>query len=78
MSLGYRGTWVSGPSQGTLTTTANYGPRGAPNTSEATSSAKAADSASYFYLKMDGAMVIALPGQFKLDLRGTPNTRTNR
>ncbi len=69
VSLGYRGTWVSGPSQGTLTTTANYGPRGAPNTSEATSSAKAADSASYFYLKMDGSMVIALPAQFKLDLR---------
>jgi hemolysin activation/secretion protein len=69
LSLGYRGTWASGPSQGTFATTANYGPRGAPNTSAATSSAKATDNASYVYVKMDGSMVIALPGQFKLDVR---------
>jgi hemolysin activation/secretion protein len=69
LSLGYRGTWASDPAQGTLATTANYGPRGAPNASEAAANAKATDGASYFYLKMDGSMVIGLPGQFKLDLR---------
>ena len=69
LSLGYRGTWASDRWHGTLATTLNYGPRGAPNAAEATSSTGTADGASYLYLKTDGSVVIPIREQFKLDLR---------
>jgi hemolysin activation/secretion protein len=69
LSLGYRGTWASDRWSGTLATTLNYGPRGAPNAAEATASTATTDGASYLYLKTDGSVVIPVSGQFKLDLR---------
>ena len=70
LSLGYRGTWASDRLRGTLATTLNYGPRGAPN-AEATSSTGTTDGASYLYLKTDGSVVIPIREQFQLDLRAT-------
>ncbi len=69
LSLGYRGTWASDRWRGTLATTLDYGPRGAPNAAEATSSTGTPDGASYLYLKTDGFVVIPIREQFKLDLR---------
>jgi hemolysin activation/secretion protein len=70
LSLGYRGTWASDRLRGTLATTLNYGPRGAPN-AEATSSTGTTDGARYLYLKTDGSVVIPIREQFQLDLRAT-------
>jgi hemolysin activation/secretion protein len=69
LSLGYKGTWASDRWSGTLATTLNYGPRGAPNAAQATSGTGTTDGASYLYLKTDGSVIIPIPEQFKLDLR---------
>jgi hemolysin activation/secretion protein len=69
ISMGYSGFWSSDLMQGSFATTANFGPRGAPNNPDTFANKNYKAQPNYFYLKIDGSMVIHLPVGFQLTLR---------
>jgi hemolysin activation/secretion protein len=69
LSLAYGGTWTSDALQGSAAAAANFGPRGAPNDSEEFANKNYKAQANYFYVKLDGSMLIRLPVGFRLNLR---------
>ncbi len=69
ISMAYSGFWSSNVLQGSLATAANFGPRGAPNNPDTFANKNYKARPNYFYLKIDGAMLIHLPVGFQLNLR---------
>ncbi len=69
LSAAYNGMWSSDLLQGSLGTTANFGPRGAPNDSSAFANKRFKGDANYFYVKIDGSLVARLPKGFQLIVR---------
>jgi hemolysin activation/secretion protein len=69
LSLAYAGNWSSDSLQGSLGTSANFGPRGLPNDSSAFANKRFKGQPNYFYLKLDGSLVAHLPKGFQLILR---------
>ncbi|MGO9993405.1 MAG: ShlB/FhaC/HecB family hemolysin secretion/activation protein [Steroidobacteraceae bacterium] len=69
LSLAYGGSWSSDLLQGSLTSSANFGPRGAPNNSDTFANKRFKGEANYFYVKIDGSLYIHLPKGFQLNLR---------
>jgi hemolysin activation/secretion protein len=69
LSVAYAGTWISKLLQGSLATTANFGPRGAPNDSAAFANKRFEGQPNYFYIKIDGSLTAHLPKGLQLILR---------
>jgi hemolysin activation/secretion protein len=69
LSVAYSGSWPAEVLSGSLSAAANFGPRGAPNNPDAFANKRFKAQANYFYLKLDGALVIRLPRGFQLSLR---------
>jgi hemolysin activation/secretion protein len=69
ISLAYSGSWSSDIVQGALSTAADFGPRGAPNSPEAFANKRFKGQPNYFYVKIDGSMYIRLPAGFQLILK---------
>ena len=69
LSIGYSGFWNSPGFQETLGLTANFGPRGLPNTSDDFAGKRYRGQANYFYLKLSGSMTAQLPKDFSVTLR---------
>lgn len=69
LSFAYAGSWTSDLLQGSLVSSANFGPRGAPNNSDTFANKRFKGSANYFYTKIDGSLAIRLPKGFQLSLR---------
>ncbi len=69
LSFTYNGNWSTGPLQGTLSTAADFGPRGAPNNPEAFANKRYKAAPNYFYVKLDGTLYVPLPVGFHLVLK---------
>jgi hemolysin activation/secretion protein len=69
LSLAYGGSWSSDLLLGSLTSSANFGPRGAPNNSVTFANKRFMGQANYFYVKIDGSLSFHLPVGFQLTLR---------
>jgi hemolysin activation/secretion protein len=69
LSLGYSGYWSSDWWQGSLGTTANFGPRGVPNNPQTFADKRYRGRPNYSYLKIDSAWIAHLPKGFQLLLR---------
>ena len=69
LSLGYSGYWSSPSTFGSLNATANFGPRGVPNSSSAFANKRYRGQANYFYVKIDGSFVLHLPKEYQVILR---------
>lgn len=69
LSLAYAGSWSSDLVQGTLGTTADFGPRGLPNDSTAFANKRFKGEGNYFYVKIDSSLIARLPIGFQLILR---------
>jgi len=69
LSVAYSGFWSSDFLQGSLATTADFGPRGAVNDSSAFANKRYKGEANYFYLKIDGSLIAHLPKGFQLTVR---------
>ncbi len=69
LSLAYDGMWSSDRLQGSLTAAANFGPRGAPNEPSEFANKRFEGQPNYFYLKLDGSLIVHLPKGFQLTLR---------
>ena len=68
-SLAYNGNWSSSLLLGALSTSANFGPRGAPNNQETFANKRYKGDANYFYVKVDGTLAVLLPKGFKMSFR---------
>ena len=69
LSLGYTGFYSSDWWQGSLGTTANFGPRGIPNNPQTFADKRYRGRPNYFYLKIDSSWTAHLPKGFQLLLR---------
>ena len=69
LSLAYNGSWTSNLLQGSLASSANFGPRGAPNNPETFANKRFKGQPNYFYTKIDGSLYVRLPKGFQLILR---------
>jgi hemolysin activation/secretion protein len=69
LSVGYAGAWSSDLLQGSLGTSADFGPRGAPNDPYAFANKRAEGRPNYFYVKIDGSLFVHMPKGFQLILR---------
>lgn len=69
LSLGYSGLWSSNWWQGSLGTTANFGPRGVPNNPQTFADKRYRGRPNYSYLKIDASWMAQLPKGFQLLLR---------
>jgi hemolysin activation/secretion protein len=69
LSVAYAGSWSSNLLLGALSTSANFGPRGAPNNQFTFANKRFKGDANYFYVKADGTLAVLLPKGFKLTLR---------
>ena len=69
LSLGYAGTWSTNRIAGSVSTAADFGPRGIPNDPTAFANKRFEGQPNYFYLKLDGSLVAHLPAGFQLTLR---------
>jgi hemolysin activation/secretion protein len=69
LSVAYGGYWHSGRLQGSLSSSANFGARGAPNSPSAFADKRFKGEPNYFYIKIDSTLNIALPVGFQLNLR---------
>jgi hemolysin activation/secretion protein len=69
LSFAYNGFWSKDLLQGSLASSANFGPRGVPNNPETFANKAFRAEANYFYLKIDGTLLIRLPAGFQLILR---------
>jgi hemolysin activation/secretion protein len=69
LSLGYSGQWSSDTVQGSFAPAANFGPRGAPNNPDTFANKAFRGQPNYFYVKVDGFLLIHLPVGFQLTLR---------
>jgi hemolysin activation/secretion protein len=56
--------------QGSLASTANFGPRGAPNNPGTFANKRFKGEPNYFYVKIDGSFLVHLPEGLQLSLRG--------
>jgi hemolysin activation/secretion protein len=68
-SLAYAGNWSSDSVSGALSSAANFGPRGAPNSPTAFADKRFQGHPNYFYLKLDGSLVARLPAGFRFIVR---------
>lgn len=71
LSLGYSGFWTSDWWQGSLGSTANFGPRGVPNNPQSFADKRYRGRPNYFYLKTDASWAAHLPKGFQLLLRAS-------
>jgi hemolysin activation/secretion protein len=69
LSLAYAGTWSSDTLVGSFGSSADFGPRGAPNNPSAFANKRFEGEPNYFYVKLDGSLVAHLPLGFQLILR---------
>lgn len=69
LSLSYSGQWSSDAAQGSLASAANFGPRGVPNNSTTFANKAFRSQPNYFYVKVDGLLLVHLPVGFQLILR---------
>jgi len=69
LSLAYSGTWASEVLTGYLGTTANFGPRGLPNSPTEFADKCFQCQPNYFYLKLDGSLLLHLPKGFQVTVR---------
>lgn len=70
LSAAYNGNWSSDSLQGSLSSSANFGPRGAPNNQDTFANKRFKGQPNYFYLKIDGSLTVSLPWRLHLILRG--------
>ena len=71
LSVAYSGGWSSDLFTGSLGSSANFGPRGLPNSTSAFANKRFQGQSNYFYVKMDGSLVTRLPYGMQLLLRGS-------
>jgi hemolysin activation/secretion protein len=71
LSLGYTGFFASDWWQGSLGTTANFGPRGVPNNPQSFADKRYRGRPNYSYLKIDASWTAHLPKDFQLLLRAS-------
>ena len=69
LSVVYAGSWSSDALFGSLSSAANFGPRGAPNDSTEFANKRFKGQPNYFYVKIDGSLAMHLPLAFQLILR---------
>jgi hemolysin activation/secretion protein len=69
LSLGYAGSWSARLFDSSFESTANFGPRGALNDPEEFANKRFQARPNYFYLKVDGSMLMHLAGGVQLLLR---------
>ena len=69
LSLGYAGSWSAKLLDGTFASTANFGPRGALNDPEEFANKRFQARPNYFYVRVDGSMLVHLAGGVQLLLR---------
>jgi hemolysin activation/secretion protein len=69
LSLAFSGNWSSDVLQGAVSTTADFGPRGAPNNPETFANKRFKAQSNYFYWKIDGSLYVYLPKGFQLTLK---------
>jgi hemolysin activation/secretion protein len=69
LSVAYSGTWSADLLQGSLSSAANFGPRGAPNDSSAFANKRFKGESNYFYVKIDSSLIAHLPKGFQLVVR---------
>jgi hemolysin activation/secretion protein len=69
LSLAYAGAWSAQALDGAFATTANFGPRGAPNDPNEFADKRYQGRANYFYVKVDGSLLLHLPLGLRLLLR---------
>jgi hemolysin activation/secretion protein len=69
LSLGYAGSWSARLLEGSFASTANLGPRGALNDPEEFANKRFQARANYFYVKVDGSLLLHLPVGLQLLLR---------
>jgi hemolysin activation/secretion protein len=69
LSLAYAGNWSSALREEALTVSANFGPHGGANATDALSDDDFHARANYFYVRADGAVLATLPKGLRLYLR---------
>jgi hemolysin activation/secretion protein len=69
LSLGYAGAWAGKSFESSLVTSANFGPRGLPNDPGQFANKRFMGRPNYFYVKVDGSVLLHLPAGLKLLLR---------
>jgi hemolysin activation/secretion protein len=69
LSAAYSGAWSAKLFEGSLATTANFGPRDAPNDPNEFANKRFQGRPNYFYVKVDGSLLMHLPAGLQLLLR---------
>lgn len=69
LSLAYAGNWSSAQREEAVTVSANFGPHGGANPTNALANGDFRAGANYFYVRADGALLASLPKGLRLYLR---------
>jgi hemolysin activation/secretion protein len=69
LSVAYAGTWSSDVQAFSMSSAANFGPRGVPNNPETFANKRFEAQPNYFYVKLDGTYIVHLPVGFQIMLR---------